>query len=246
MRLGVTIRGDLAAIVQDETVETARGLRDGIDTARAALQQELRDQSSRAFKGRSIANSWRSRTFPQNPLTVTMHPSALVWTRAPNIVSAFEEGQAITVKNGKYLCWPTSFNAARGRRNSGSRGGLRVTPEEMAAAKGQSVVLPSRTRGLFLWCLRVRQASSRGGRSGRGRGRVRLYVGNRNVEILTGRIRAGERAEKAAELVARGIVPMFFLSRQVTPGKRLDVAGAAAKADAALPSKMERALARRS
>jgi hypothetical protein len=101
----------------------------------------------------------------------------------------------------------------------------------MVAARGQSVVIPSRSnRGLFLWCLRTREAR---GTKRRSRNRIRIYVGN-NVEVLTGRIKAGERNEKAQGLLGLGLVALFFLKKTVNPGKRLDVAGAAQKADAAL------------
>jgi hypothetical protein len=246
MRVGISIRGDIAALMQDETVETARGLRDGVDRARAALQDELRGQTARALpRGRAIANAWRSKMYPTNPLTVTMHPAAVVWTRAPNVITPLETGEVIRVKRGAYMVWPTAYNASGGRRNAGSRGGVKVTIAEMTAARGQSVVLRSRKSGLSLWCLRIRQASSTGGRTGRGKGRVRLYVGSRNVEILTGRIKASERVEKAQELLTRGLVPMFFMAKQVRPGKRLDIAGAAARADGTLPGFIERALSAR-
>lgn len=236
MRVRAEVRGDLAALIQDETDATARALRDGIDRAGLALQADLRDQTKRALpRGQGIANAWRERVYPVNPFVRTLHPTALVWSRTPDIISAFDEGKPITVKRTKFLCWPTGYNAAGGRRNASGRGGVRVSTDEMTAAKGQSVVIPTRRRGTYLWCLRVRQASSRGGRTGRGRGRVQLYVGGKNVQVNTGRGKAGERQERQTQLVALGLVPMFILQRSVNPGKRLDVAGAAAKADAALP-----------
>jgi hypothetical protein len=241
MRARISVEGDFSEAVEDETRELARDLRSGVSRAGADLLNDVRGQTSSAFKGRGVTNAWRSRTYPQNPFTLTLHPAAVVWTRAPNIVAAFEEGKPITARRGRYLCWPTGYNAIGGRRNKGARGGLRVTPDEMKAAKGQSVIIPSSSdRTLKLWCLRVRQASSTGGKSGRGRGRLRLFVGNRNVEVNTGRGKAGERAARTKQLVDSGLVPMFFLKRTVNPGKRLDIAGAGDRAMTRLAGYLER------
>ena len=236
MRVRIGVEGDFDGIVREETAETSRRLRDGIRRASDALREDLRGQTVTALpRGRGIANAWRSKVFPENPFTVTLHPAAVVWSRAPNIISAFDEGKPITAKRSRFLCWPTGFNATSGRRNAGARGGLRVTAAEMAGARGQAVVIPTKSdRSVFLWCLRVRQASSTGGRSRRGRGRVRLFVGNRNVEVNTGRGRAADRAGRAKDLTTLGLVPMFFLKKTVNPGKRLDVAGAARRAEGAL------------
>jgi hypothetical protein len=253
MRVGVSIRGDIAALMQDETVETARNLRDGIQNAGRALQAELRQQTASAFpRGRGIASAWKTKVFPENPLTVTFHPAASVSVAAKKkdgspttisqIIEAFESGKTITAKRGKYLAWPTSYNATAGRRGAGRRGGVRVTVEEMTAERGQSVIIPSRRRGLALWCLRVRQASSVGGKSGRNRGAVQLYVGGRNIRVATGKIKKGAKAALISDLASRGIIAMYFLAKQVTPGKRLDVEGAAQKADATLPQFIEAAL----
>jgi uncharacterized protein YjlB len=240
MRARITVEGDIVDAVEEGIREQSRDLRDGVVRASQALLTDVRDQTSSAFKGNGVTRAWRSRIYPTSPFTVTLHPAAVVWTRAPNIVSAFEEGKTITARRGRYLCWPTGYNAIGGRRNKGSRGGLRVTPDEMKAAKGQSVIITSKSdRTLKLWCLRVRQASSTGGKSGRGRGRVRLFVGNRNVEVNTGRGKAGERKARQEQLVESGLVPMFFLKRSVNPGKRLDIAGAANRAEARLADYLE-------
>jgi hypothetical protein len=236
MRLRIGVEGDFQGLIDEETTETSRRLRDGVRCATDGLREDLRSQTATALpRGRGIANAWRAKVFPANPFTVTLHPAGLVWSRAPNIIDAFDKGAPITAKRSRYLCWPTGFNAVGGRRNAGARGGLRVTAAEMAAARGQAVVIPSRTdRSVFLWCLRVRQASSTGGRTGRGRGRLRLFVGNRNVEVNTGRGKASDKAARSRLILKNDLVPMFYLKKTVSPGKRLDVAGAARRAETAL------------
>jgi hypothetical protein len=46
------------------------------------------------------------------------------------------------------------------------------------------------------------------------------------------------------DILARGFVPMFFLEREVTPGKRLNVEKVRAQAPGLLVSAMVRELAR--
>lgn len=247
MILTVRVSGDLRAILKEETQLAAAAVRRGVESAGRAVQDELRGQVRAAgFKGggRGLANAWRLAVYPR-PGVVTLHPAASIRTQAPAIIDAFESGAPITVKRTKYLCWPTGYNAASGRRAAGSRGGVRVTPQEMARSKGQSVVIPSRTPGLSLWCLRARQVGgSRSRVGGRFTNRARLYVGNRNVEVATGKLKKGERNALIQELATRGLVAMFFLARSVTPGKRLDVAGVAQRAPAVLEREVRAALGR--
>jgi len=96
---------------------------------------------------------------------------------------------------------------------------LRVTPAQMQAARRDAFVLRSKSNpSIWLWCLRVRAASGIARRSRR----LRLFVGL-NAEILTGR-RRGQQ-QRAREILSQGFVPIFFLLRQVSLRKRLDVAG---------------------
>ncbi|WP_424138668.1 DUF6441 family protein [Roseomonas chloroacetimidivorans] len=252
MRLGFQVRGDLQEIIQDETAETARGLRDGIAAAGKALQEDLRNQTRTAFpRVPGLANAWRMAVYPRNPFTLTLHPAASVYvptkkkdgtpTTIIRLIEAFDEGSVITAKRAKWLTWPTPYNATGGRRNAGSRGGVRVTPQEMAAAKGQTVVLPSRTAGISLWCLRLRQAQGFGSRS---KGKTQLYLGlgNRNVRVATGKLKKGDKEARIQELAGRGIIPMFFMARTVSLPKKLDIDGAIRDADTGLVGHIERAL----
>jgi hypothetical protein len=231
MRLRCQIDGSFDAVMTDIQRELARDFRDAMDQAGVSLQNELKQQTLTALsRGQGVANAWKRQTYPRNPLNPTLHPTGFVWTRAPNIIQPIDTGEVITVKRGKWLVWPTGYNATAGRRNAGRRGGMRVSVEEMIAAKRQTVVIPTSNPEIKLWCLRVRQASSLGGKSRRGRGRVQLFVGNRNVEVNTGRGKVRDRAFRTQAILKYGLVPMFIMSRQVQPGKRLDIDAAADRA----------------
>ena len=122
-------------------------------------------------------------------------------------------------------------------RGASSRDGLRVTPAEMKAARGEAFIIRSKSNpAVRLWCLRVRGASSLSKRR-----RLRLFVGA-NVEVLTGHRRGQQRLARAT--LAQGFVPMFFLMRQVRLDKRLDVAGVRRRAGNVLARAIVAELAR--
>jgi hypothetical protein len=201
--------------MRDEVRAVSAGMRRAMTRAAGQVQQLLRQQARGAgFRdgGRSLANAWRVNIYPTAPLT-TLRPAALIWTKAPDIVAGFDSAQPISARHHKYLCWPTGYNATGGRVRAGGRGGMRITPSQMIGA--QSFVLTSKhDRTVKLWCLRTRQ-----GTSGK-RGRLRVIV-RAGTEVLTGRVKG--RQAKVRDVLARGFVPMFFLVRSVTIGKRFDL-----------------------
>lgn len=225
MRIGAFITGSLRKEMEAEVRATAQALRRGVTKAGREVQAQLRNQVKQAgFKdgGRSIANAWRLGVYPAaGQAPDTFKPASLVYTQAPKIVEAFDSGASITAKSGRYLAFPTGYNAIAGRRNAGSRGGLRVTPDQMKAARKEAFILRSKSNPeVLLWCLRVRAASGYS-RTGRRSRRLRLFVGPNNAEVLTGK-RKGQQAA-AKEVLSQGFVPMFILVRRVTLRKRLNV-----------------------
>jgi hypothetical protein len=220
--VAASVRGDLRAAMEAEVRDAARAMRRGVERAGREVQAELRAQARGAGfsdNGRAVANAWRLRVFPAPGVAPrTLKPAALVWSNAPKLVEAFDRGTPIIARNARYLAFPTPYNAAGGRRGSSARGGLRVTPQQMQGARGEAFVIRSNSNpAVRLWCLRVRAASGIARRSRR----LRLFVGS-NAEILTGR-RRGQQ-QRAREVLAQGFVPMFFLLRQVSLRKRLDIA----------------------
>ncbi|MCA3336194.1 MAG: hypothetical protein INF55_15600 [Roseomonas sp.] len=236
-----TIRGDLRAAMEAEIRDVARAMRRGVERAGREVQAELRAQARGAGfsdKGRALANSWRLKLYPPpGAAPRSFRPAALVYSNAPKLVEAFDKGIPIAAKGGRYLAFPTGYNATRGRRGASSRGGLRVTPAEMTAARGEAFVISSKSNpAVRLWCLRVRGASGLGKRR-----RLRLFAGA-NVEVLTGHRRGQQRLARAT--LAQGFVPMFFLMRQVRLAKRLDVAGVRRRAGNVLARAIVAELAR--
>lgn len=220
-----TVTGNLVSALDRELVRVAGAMRRAVATTGQQVQGEVRAQARGAgFKdgGKAIANSWRLAVYPPpGRAPRTLKPAALVYSKMPGVVEAFDKGATITAKGGKYLAWPTGYNAALGRRNAGRRGGLRVTPEQMIAAgkRGEAFILPSKANPrVKLWCLRVAGAY---GVTKRTRNRLRLFVGT-NTEVGTAKGKGA--AQKRRDLLKQGFVPMFFLGKQVSLRKRLNVA----------------------
>lgn len=219
--IGTGIRAGIRAAMDEEIIAIAAGLRRAVARTGRQVQQELRAQArAGGFKdgGRAIANAWRLRTYPaEGAAPRTWRPAALVYSNAPDIAEAFDKGVPIVAKGQRWLAFPTSWNALRGRRGASSRGGVRVTPAQMMAAKGDAFVIRAKSNpAVRLWCLRLREAR---GLSRRGRNRIRLWAGP--AEVLTGNRKGRQQA--ARDLLDRGFVPMFLLMKRVSLRKRLDI-----------------------
>jgi hypothetical protein len=129
-----------------------------------------------------------------------------VFSKAPNIVRAYEEGAVIRSRHGFFLAIPTP---AAGQFGDGRR---KMTPGLWERMHGTRLRFVYRRRGPSLLV-----ADNRRARIGRRGGFARASAS----ALRTGR-----------GLVT---VPMFLLVPQVTLRKRLDVAGAAEKWLALLP-----------
>jgi hypothetical protein len=99
-----SIRAGLAAELKDVEQAVAAGTRD----AGRGLKTELRRQVASAALGQRLANSWRDRHYPNQMLDA----ASLVYTKAPQIIRAFDEGAVIRSGRGRFLAIPTE-NAPR-------------------------------------------------------------------------------------------------------------------------------------
>jgi hypothetical protein len=232
--ISAAVTGNLERAMHAEVKAVSAGLRRATVSAAGQVQKQLRQQARNAgFRGdgKRIANAWRVNVYPKAALT-TLRPAALIWTKAPDIIAAFDSGQTIHAKHGKYLAWPTAYNATGGKR--GGAGGMRITPQQMIGA--QSFVITSKHNPrVKLWCLRAREGR-------RGRTQRLAVVVRAGTYVATGHGKG--RAQRMRDILARGFVPMFFLEREVTPGKRLNVEKVRAQAPGLLVSAMVRFLAR--
>ena len=119
MKLAAMIARSLQADMQAELRDIERAVTTGTRDAGRGLKTELRRQVTSAGLGQRLANSWRDKHYPNQKLDA----ASLVYTKAPQIIRAFDEGAVIRSRRGRFLAIPTE-NAPRkgtdGRRISPS------------------------------------------------------------------------------------------------------------------------------
>jgi Family of unknown function (DUF6441) len=213
VKLAATIARSLQTGLQADLRDIERAVISGTRDSGGGLKTELRRQVAGAGLGQRLANSWRDKHYPNRKLDA----ASLVYTKAPQIIRAFDEGAVIRSKRGRFLAIPTE-NAPRkgtdGRRISPSTfpehrfGPLRFVPR----SSGPSLLVVDGLRASF----------------GRKSGELRGFR------------RATDRARARGDGLAT--VVMFLLVRQVKLPKRLDVARAAERWSGQLPALIEQLL----
>jgi len=213
MKLVAALARSLQADMQVELRNLERAVTAGTRDAGRGLKTELRRQVGSAGLGQRLGNSWRDKHYPNERLDA----ASLVYTKAPQIMRAFDEGAVIRSKRGRFLAIPTE-NAPRkgtdGRRISPSTfpehrfGPLRFVPRQ----SGPSLLVADGLRASF----------------------------SRKSGELRGFRRATDRARRSGQGLTT--VVMFLLVPQVKLRKRLDVARAAEHWSGQLPALIERQL----
>ena len=181
MKLAATIARSPQADMQTELRDIERAVASGTRDAGRGLRTELRRQTASAGLGQRLANSWRDKHYPNQKLDA----ASLIYTKAPQIIRAFDEGGVIRSKRGRFLAIPTD-NAPRrgidGKRISPSTfpehrfGPLRFVPRP----SGPSLLVVDGLRATFgrqagqLRCFR--HATDRVRRSGQGATTVVMFV----------------------------------------------------------------------
>jgi Family of unknown function (DUF6441) len=108
MKLAATIARSLQAEMQAELRGVERAVTAGTKAASQGLKTELRRQVGKAGLGPRLANSWRDKHYPNQKLDA----ASLVYTKAPQMIRAFDEGAVIRSRRGRFLAIPTE-NAPR-------------------------------------------------------------------------------------------------------------------------------------
>lgn len=208
------ITGNLRASLEREVKQTATALRAAVQRAGTEVQSELRAQARAARfsdQGRSIANTWRLQTYPRAGVGAqTFRPAALVFSKMPTVVHAFEEGATVLPQEGGFLAIPLPA-AGRGPR------GKRMTPRLFEQRTGLRLRLVYRRGRPSLLVV----DNARLGRAG-------------VVRANTGISRARQGRATFTRIAGRTTVPVFVLLPRVKLPKLLDVRGVAARASSRL------------
>jgi hypothetical protein len=213
MKLVAALTRSLQADMQVELRNIERAVTTGTRDAGRGLKTELRRQVGSAGLGQRLANSWRDQHYPNQRLDA----ASLVYTKAPQIIRAFDEGALIRSRRGRSLAIPTE-NAPR-KGTDGKRISPRTFPEHRFGAlrfvprqSGPSLLVVDGLRASF----------------------------SRKSGALRGFRRATDRARERGEGLTT--VVMFLLVPQVKLPKRLDVARAAEHWSGQLPALIEQQL----
>jgi hypothetical protein len=198
MKLVAALARSPQADMQAELRDIERAVAVGTRDAGRGLKAELRRQVGSAGLGQRLANSWRDKHYPNRKLDA----ASLVYTQAPQIIRAFDEGAVIRSRRGRFLAIPTE-NAPRKGTD-----GKRISPSTFPEHRfGPLRFVPRQSGPSFLVADGLRASFSR----------------------KTGELRDFRRASERARRNGQGLttVVMFLLVPQVKLRKRLDVARAA-------------------
>jgi hypothetical protein len=103
LQVQLALRGDLTKFIKDVNGTIARAARNAVEAYAKRLQLALRDDTRQGGLGDRVANAWRLNTY-----TDQQNPAALIYTRAPLIVSAFGADTTIVPHDGHlWLALPT-------------------------------------------------------------------------------------------------------------------------------------------
>ena len=213
MKLTATLARRLQADMQAELRDIERAVASGTREAGRSLRTELRRQVGSAGLGQRLANSWRDKHYPNRKLDA----ASLVYSKAPQIIRAFDEGAVIRSKRGRFLAIPT-VNAPRKRTD-----GRRISPSTFPEHRFGPLRFVPRPGGPSLLVVDGLRASF-----------------SRKSGELRGFRRATDRARRSGHGLTT--VVMFLLLPQVKLRKRLDVTRAAERWSAQLPALIERQL----
>jgi hypothetical protein len=173
----------------------------------------MRRQVASAGLGQRLANSWRDQHYPNQKLDA----ASLVYTKAPQIIRAFDEGVLIRSRRGGFLAIPTE-NAPRKGTD-----GRRISPSTFPEHRFGPLRFVPRPTGPSLLVVDGLRASF-----------------NRQTGALRGFRRATDRARRSGQGLTT--VVMFLLVPQVKLSKRLDVVRAAERWSGQLPALIEQQL----
>jgi hypothetical protein len=166
----IDIIGDLGAMMAAEIKAGERAVSKAVSEAGTSLKTAWRGQITSAGLGARLARSIRSEQFPKGK--DSLNAAALVWSNAPVIIGAHEEGPLIRSKSGFWLAIPTP---AAGKS---ARGG-RITPGEWERRRGIRLRFVYRPRGPSLLVAEGRLNSrglAVGSRSKTGRGATTVPI----------------------------------------------------------------------
>jgi hypothetical protein len=193
MQFALALEGSLRDFAAKTEKNLALGVTEGADRFSVIAKLALRADVRAGGLGEKVANTWQAKRYPQKGVSAS--PAVFLYSKAPIIVSAFEEGVTITHHDGLWLAIPTDNVPMTGK------GGKRhkASPQDVEVMFNQDLIIYEGRHGRELLAF-VDAVKSRNGRSFR----------------RATNARTGQQSRKAE------LVLMFVLVPQVTLRKRLN------------------------
>lgn len=127
MKLGFDLSPDLVALMATEIAAGERAVSAAMAEKSNELKQRWRNQITHAGLGKRLAGSIRSQAYPKGK--TSLNAAGLVWSKAPEILSAHDSGPLIRSRDGFWLAIPLPA-AGKGR------GGRKMTPHDWEQKTG--------------------------------------------------------------------------------------------------------------
>ena len=198
MKLATTIAGSIKAGMEAEIRTISKAVTAGVKEAGRGIKGDLRKQVVSAGLGMRLSRTWRERTYPNKG-----HDAAsLVWSKAPQIIRAFDEGAVIKSKSGFWLAIPTPSAPKRGV------GGKRINPSNFPEHRFGPLRFVYRRNGpslLVVDAVRVNARTGRVGRRAKGgaftkTGRMKQGMATSVMFIMVPRVRLKKRLDVKREI----------------------------------------------
>jgi hypothetical protein len=194
---------DVARGLRDAEGDAARSVTSAMREVTDGLKADLRADVVDAGLGQRLANTWRGKTYPEGGMS--LEAASFAWSKAPNIVDAFDRGVTITSNRGVFLAIPTAAAGVKGISATGAM--KRITPGGWERRTGMRLRFIYRRGQPSLLVADNARLSKKG-------------LARPNI----GRTRAGAQFTR---MKGRSTVVVFILVPQVTLRKRLDIAAIA-------------------
>ena len=176
MRVSAALSGSLIKLLETEREAAKKAVTAGVRQATNGLKTDLRTQVTSAGLGNRLAKTWRGNLYPKGGKS--LNAAGFVFSKAPEIISAFATGVTIRSTTGRYLAIPTPYvSRLRGRRR---------TPQDLVnAGVPLRFIPPAGARKLGLLVAdnqrisskgKVRNASQRALKTGKGLASVVMFI----------------------------------------------------------------------
>jgi hypothetical protein len=115
MKLEAAITGNLHKFMVDQKLGAETAVTKGVTEIATSIKEDLRKQVINAGLGNKLAKSWQAKIYPTRQVSISA--AGVVSSKAPKIISAFNDGALIKSSKGIFLAIPTEHAPKRGIGN---------------------------------------------------------------------------------------------------------------------------------